>query len=170
MYNAASRNASFFDVKTPSDACNKDPSAWIDQKASQVMILCIDAESKLNQTREEYWEYVQFLHKQSKTYGSYLADITMPCHGFDLRPKWRFDGPFGANTANPILILSQTLDPITPLISAQGAATLFPGSQVVEAQGIGHSSLGYPSICTMKEVKKYFRTGQVPGEYTRCPA
>lgn len=170
MYHAVSRNVSFFNFRAPSDACDKDSSARIDPMVAQSIILCTDSESKLNQTQEEHWEYIQFLRKQSKTYGFSLADITMPCHNFDLRPKWRFDGPFGAKTANPILILSQTLDPITPLISAKGASTLFLGSQVVEVQGIGHTSLGYPSICALKEIKNYFRSGQVPKEYTRCPA
>ena len=170
LWNAVTQNISFFHVKPNRGVCENAPGAWIDGISAQSSIVCADADSKINETAEEFYEYVKDLHDQSPNFGYGLTRVMLPCHGYNIRPKWRFNGPWGAETANPLLILSQTLDPITPLVSAKGAASLFPGSQVVEAQGIGHCTLGWPSLCAMKHVKHYFDTAKVPDEYTYCPA
>ena len=141
-----------------------------DPRAGQVSILCADSGDKTQQTKAEYKEYIELLNEVSPTFGNVLAPIMMPCHAFTARPTYEYRGPWGAeNTSAPILFASQTLDPITPLRSAEGAAALFPGSAILEAQGIGHTTLGYPNLCAAKEIQRYFRTGDVKsGERTVC--
>lgn len=41
-------------------------------------------------------------------------------------------GPFTANTSHPLLFVSNTLDPVTPLGSAQKMSHSFPGSVVLQ--------------------------------------
>ena len=140
-----------------------------DPRSSQVSILCADSGDKTQQTKADYKEYVELLNELSPTFGNVLAPIMMPCHAFTARPTYEYRGPWGAeNTSAPILFASQTLDPVTPLRSAEGASALFPGSAILEAQGIGHSTLGYPNLCAAKEIQRYFRTGKVNVERTVC--
>lgn len=41
-------------------------------------------------------------------------------------------GPFTANTSQPLLFVSNTLDPVTPLDGAQKVSHRFPGSVVLQ--------------------------------------
>jgi pimeloyl-ACP methyl ester carboxylesterase len=170
LWEIAQNNASYFYTPRPPYTCNDGPEVFVDPYTPQTLILCTDADDQTNSTNADYKAYLDGLKELSPTFFSALGRIMMPCHGIGIRPKWRFHGPFGAETANPILFASQTLDPVTPLISAEGASKLFPGSQVLEAQGIGHTTLGWPSVCAAKQIKEYFRTGKVPSEKTFCPA
>lgn len=65
-------------------------------------------------------------------------------------------------TANPILVLSTTYDPVCPLISAKKAHNSFEGAGFLEQKSYGHCSLSMPSICTAKHVQRYFNEGQLP--------
>ena len=168
LWEVAKDNVTSFSMVDTPLRCSDGVNTVKDAHAAQVAISCIDAVSLVNETRKDYQDYIATLNNLSSTFGNTLAPIMMPCHGFDIRPTYKYDGPFGAVTANPILFASQTLDPITPLRSADGASKLFPGSQVVEAQGIGHTTLGYPNACALKVLRDYFRTGNVPAERTYC--
>lgn len=42
-------------------------------------VLCSDAESQIDMTKEEFWDYVQYLMKQSKLMGDVWATIRMHC-------------------------------------------------------------------------------------------
>ena len=160
---------------SPGPLCPRDPAAaeLKDKDAAGFAILCVDGDDMANRTQEDYAEYAKELRRLSPLYGNTWAMITMACSGYNsnIRPKWRFAGPFGARTRNGILFASQSLDPVTPLRNARGASKLFPGSAVLEAQGIGHCTLGYPNPCAMKAIRAYFRTGDVPeGGLTCAPA
>jgi hypothetical protein len=54
-------------------------------------------------------------------------------------------GPFGGDTKNPILFVSNTFDPATPLINSQTWSPLYKGSQVLVIDGIGVSYLFCPT-------------------------
>lgn len=67
-------------------------------------------------------------------------------------------------TAEPILILSNTWDPVCPLISAKKAHGSFEGAGFVEQKSFGHCSVSMPSLCTAKHVQRYFYEGILPEE------
>lgn len=46
-------------------------------------------------------------------------------------------GPFGSPTANPILFISNTRDPVLPLQYGQRAAALYQGAQLLTVDGTG---------------------------------
>jgi len=71
-------------------------------------------------------------------------------------------------TAEPILILSTSYDPVCPLISAKKAHMSFEGSGLVEQKSFGHCSVSMPSICTAKHVQRYFYEGILPKEGATC--
>jgi hypothetical protein len=81
-------------------------------------------------------------------------------------------------TSHPILIVSNTLDPVTPKRSGLIQATNFLNAGFIEQLGEGHCSLSQVSFCTMKLIRAYFSTGELPdspqigtdltGNWTTC--
>lgn len=57
-------------------------------------IVCTDAESFTNTTKEAFEAYVAELKSQSKWIGAMWAEIMLSCTTWELRPKWRFSGKF----------------------------------------------------------------------------
>lgn len=81
----------------------------------------------------------------------------------------RFTGPWNATLETPMLIVSNTHDPITPLKSGLLINSLMPNSSPIVIQnGPGHCSLAMPSLCTIKQVREYFDSGVIPQNGTRC--
>ncbi|KAK4195980.1 Alpha/Beta hydrolase protein [Triangularia verruculosa] len=74
----------------------------------------------------------------------------------------------GVRTAHPLLILSSTFDPVTPLISARLANDAFVGSRLVEVRGYGHLSSAAPSDCAVNHVRRYFQEGFLPENNVVC--
>ena len=137
-----------------------------------VGIFCTDGDAHANATQEQFAAVVREGEQASPRFaGFFAATVALPCYGYRQRAVWRFPGPVGGvQTRVPLLFAAQALDPLTPARNAREAATHFPGSGVVEAQGIGHTSTGWPSPCTMAQIRLYFRTGRVPSELVECPA
>lgn len=67
------------------------------------------------------------------------------------------------NTSFPLLYLSNTLDPVTPLSAALKMALKFQDAGLVEQEAMGHCTLSSTSFCTFDKIKKYFTEGKVPG-------
>ena len=164
----AQGNATRYLDQQPFMRCPRPQQMFFDQDAAAMAVVCTDGPGLANRTKEDFAEHVTRLRRQSDLFGNTWAMSIITCYGYNRRPKWRFAGPFGAETMTPILFASQTLDPVTPLRSAHGAAGLFPGSAVLEAQGIGHTSLSFPNLCAMKSIREYFRTGEVPDGGRKC--
>lgn len=68
----------------------------------------------------------------------------------------------------PMLILSQTWDPICPLANAHVAKSIFEGSRIVQVKGYGHCSSAMPSMCLARHVREFLNDGKVPGEDVQC--
>ncbi|KAE8381941.1 TAP-like protein-domain-containing protein [Aspergillus bertholletiae] len=82
--------------------------------------------------------------------------------------KERYTGDFNVKTASPVLVLSNTFDPSTPLTSAKNLTATLEGSVLLEQNGYGHTTLSMPSLCTAKAVRAYFMNGTLPAEGTIC--
>ena len=163
MQNAALRNSSFFYSGSNPSFCQESR----DQAFPTTLIVCTD--SRKRRSRGEYLEYVEGVIRESPSWGKMWSTIIPACHDWpDILPPQPLPPP-EAETANKILMVSLTLDVCTPLANAVDAARNFP-SQVLEIQGIGHTSLGYPSVCALKEIKSYFDTGSISNDYTQCAA
>jgi hypothetical protein len=116
-------------------------------------------------------------------------NIMMKCNGWDIAPghlappdPWAFSENGEASqieTANPILFLSNTYDPVTPLRAAVKMALKFKGAGLLEQKSQGHCTISTVSRCTGKIVREYVHSGKVPppptgvdaefkGEWTQC--
>ncbi|GLI79925.1 hypothetical protein PoHVEF18_008273 [Penicillium ochrochloron] len=78
--------------------------------------------------------------------------------------------PWGGVTARPMLFVSNTLDPITPLHSAKHMTKQFPGSILLEQDSEGHTTIAAPSLCVAKAIRNYFQNGELPAVGTLCEA
>ena len=131
-------------------------------------ILCGDGEDMSHQTLKEFETYVERLTTQSPTMGALWARIRLSCTGWKVRPNWRFTGPFTRNTSSPLLFVSTTRDPVTPLSNARRMSKRFPGSVVLEQENSGHTSSSAMSNCTRAAIGRYFQSGTLPAPGTKC--
>ncbi|KAJ6459217.1 TAP-like protein-domain-containing protein [Mycena sanguinolenta] len=76
---------------------------------------------------------------------------------------------FKTNTSFPILLISNTADPVTPLVDAEKMSAGFDGSVLLLQDGPGHTSLAAPSLCTYSHIAAYFVNGTLPVRGTVCP-
>lgn len=100
-------------------------------------ILCSDAEYMSDIDEAGFLAYWDELKRDSRMIGDDWAHLRMFCVGWKARAKWRLEGPFTGNTSHPLLFVSNTLDPVTPLRSARKMASSFPGSVVLEQDSEG---------------------------------
>ncbi len=66
------------------------------------------------------------------------------------------------NTSFPILFVSNTLDPVTPLKAGVKMAGKFVGSGLIEQKSEGHCSIAAVSRCTIRKIQAYLKEGKVP--------
>ncbi|KAK0630266.1 TAP-like protein-domain-containing protein [Bombardia bombarda] len=130
-------------------------------------IMCTDAQP-LNETVGEFEKYADRLTSISEAAGAVQIAFRLSCVGRSVRPKWRFDGPFEANTSFPILFVANVADNVTPLVSATNNSAGFPGSVVLVQNSYGHTSLSAASTCTALHIRAYFQDGTLPAAGTVC--
>ncbi|KAK5219066.1 hypothetical protein LTR99_006552 [Exophiala xenobiotica] len=96
-------------------------------------------------------------------------DNIMQCAPWKMRAKEVYSGSWSdIRTRNPLLIIGNTYDPVTPLISARNNSAAFVGSVVLQHNGYGHCSIAQPSLCSAKYVQAYFNNGTLPAPGTIC--
>ncbi|GKZ50932.1 hypothetical protein AbraIFM66951_004629 [Aspergillus brasiliensis] len=108
--------------------------------------------------------YLITRYKGSDIYdrASWLIPTTHHFH-----PRYYPESP-RTRTAQPILILSTTWDPVCPLISAKKAVNSFEGARLVEQKSYGHCTLSMPSLCTVNHLRRYFNEGILPEPGATC--
>lgn len=136
----------------------------------QLAILCGDGIDQTSLDMDTFAEYWQLLHDISPSAGDLWAIHQMKCAAWNINAvyKWGDDDRFGGNTSHPILWISNTADPVTPLNSGRIMARRFPGSVVMVQDSPGHCSLSTPTPCTIKIARDYFQTGTLPDHEVVC--
>ncbi|KAF1839952.1 uncharacterized protein K460DRAFT_390178 [Cucurbitaria berberidis CBS 394.84] len=137
-------------------------------EAAEFAILCGDGLDQSHVDIDEFAEYWNLLDRISPTAGSIWSILLMRCAAWKIRAKYSFRGPFGGNTSHPILFLSNTADPVTPLRSGRLMHSLFPGSGMLVGDSAGHCSVSTPNPCTLTHIRAYFQTGVLPPPETVC--
>ncbi|KAK5173828.1 uncharacterized protein LTR77_002509 [Saxophila tyrrhenica] len=133
-----------------------------------VGIACTDGDPQGWLTRDEFREHVANLTKLSPAGGDTWAMLRLNCMHYEVRPFYRFEGPWVANTSHPLLEIGNTADPVTPGAYAKKMAKGFTGAVALIQDSPGHCSLAAPSKCTQGYVRQYFQTGELPPEDTVC--
>lgn len=108
-----------------------------------------------------------FLATQSSFASGTISDMLV-------RSQWtipkghRFSPDRHVKTRHPVLVLSNTYDPICPLQSAKVARDIFSDARLVEVEAYGHCSLAMPSLCLAGHVKAFFNHGTMPSKDVKC--
>ncbi|KAF8586191.1 alpha/beta-hydrolase [Ramaria rubella] len=138
---------------------------------SELVISCVDSIDQEDVTTQRVFEeVVNVTQNLSPTFGEIIFTTGQPfCHKFPARSVERFTGPFNTTLPNPIIVIGNRADPITPLAGAQRVASLLGDSaRLVEQDGLGHSSLAENSDCTQGVIRDYFLQGALPSNGLIC--
>ncbi|VUC34024.1 unnamed protein product [Clonostachys rosea] len=119
-----------------------------------------------NQTLEDVLPILE-----SRINGNRIAgEVNAPsiCANWKIRAKERYSGDFRVKPLNPALIIGNTYDPVTPLVSARNVSETFEGSVLLQHDSYGHTTLMQASLCTAKAIRAYFVRGELPQPGTKC--
>ncbi|KAF3046456.1 hypothetical protein E8E12_009594 [Didymella heteroderae] len=131
-------------------------------------ILCADGVDQSKLTIDEFTEYWHLLQSMSSAAGDIWSFLRMKCAAWDIRANYKFDGPYGGNTSHPILFISNTADPVTPLNSGRIMHSKFPNSGLLVNDQAGHCSFSETNLCAYEKIRTYFQTGRLPIPNTIC--
>ena len=93
--------------------CAIPPNQQLDE--TQTAILCSDRNTTYDLDRSGFAAYAAKLKDQNRLLGPSMAQVRLGCAQWNLRPKWRFPGPFAGETAHPMMIVGTARDPVTPI-------------------------------------------------------
>ena len=82
---------------------------------TRTAIICTDSNTTFAMTPSDFEKYIETLQQQSGMFAEMFAEVRMKCIAWNLRPKWRFPGPFSGNPASPMLMVGTLADPVTPI-------------------------------------------------------
>ncbi|KAM0438633.1 hypothetical protein ACHAPT_001386 [Fusarium lateritium] len=88
-----------------------------------------------------------------------IEHIVMRCSRWKLPAKERYEGDFKVKTKKPVLVIGNTLDPVTPLESARNVTKTLEGS---------HTVFRRSSDCLIKATMAYWNEGKLPKDNTVC--
>ncbi|KAJ4988082.1 hypothetical protein SVAN01_06494 [Stagonosporopsis vannaccii] len=145
-----------------------DPSISYVGDVPTFAILCADGVDQQNLNIVEFTEYWHLLQRISSAAGDVWAMLRMKCAAWKITANYKFDGEFGGNTSHPILFVSNTADPVTPLRSGRIMHSRFPNSALLVNDQAGHCSFSATNTCAFGKIKEYFQTGAVPAKNTLC--
>ena len=94
-------------------SCAIPPNLGLEETSTA--ILCSDGNTTYGMDRSAFTAYAAKLLDQNWLLGSSWAQIRLSCVRWNLRPKWRFPGPFVSKTAQPMMIVGTVRDPVTPI-------------------------------------------------------
>ncbi|KAF3480031.1 uncharacterized protein GIQ15_07007 [Arthroderma uncinatum] len=84
---------------------------------------------------------LEALNKKSKLLGQVGTALAMVCAQWRIKAKERYEGDFKVKTKHPMLVIGNTYDPATPLVSARNASATFQNSILLEHGGYGFLKL-----------------------------
>ncbi|KAI8812439.1 TAP-like protein-domain-containing protein [Cladochytrium replicatum] len=142
----------------------------LDTPEAHYGIMCTDTENRPeHSTREGFLKGVEESSSASWLAGFGWAISGYHCVIWPVKAVERFAGPWNNPTRNKVLLIANTLDPVTPIESAQKLEELMEGNGVLFTQiGYGHCSLAQPSKCTNEVIYNYLVNGVVPEPGTKC--
>jgi hypothetical protein len=97
------------------------------------------------QNARQWPRVVHRLEALSPIGGRVMGWLHAACASWPTRSADRYTGPWGAATANPILLIGTRFDPNTPLANARLAERQLGNAVLLTHDGYGHLSSADPS-------------------------
>jgi pimeloyl-ACP methyl ester carboxylesterase len=186
--------AQIFSIAFPFEifpVCGEPGPAWMYPNEAQSSIMCSDKRYPLNETVPNLKEMFEKMSNISSFADVWLTGM-LGCEGWGIEaidPPMRWDDHPAhkqkpIKTSFPVLFISNTFDPVTPLRAGVDMAKKFVDAGLIEQKSMGHCSLAAVSLCTIRKIKAYFTKGEVPpppkeggkgkeledGKWDRCEA
>ena len=145
---AIALDALLSDAPTPEtiDELFFGPNSETDLLEANFGIKCGDKYARADSI-DEVQPSLDALAEKSQLIGDLMAMITMQCAQWPFEARERYAGDFRAQTREPVLIIGNTFDPLTPLVSARNVSAALEGSVLLEHRGYGVSF--FQSCCSI---------------------
>ena len=125
-------------------------------------VLCLDT-----QTPDEFFRWQRAAEDAPGVFAGSWTWLDALCSSWRGEDVDRYEGPFTAQTANPVLVASTRFDPATPYSGAQVLRELLPNSRLLTVEGWGHVTL-FLSQCADEVTNTYLLTRELPAEDVTC--
>gem|GEM_PF-88064 len=133
--------------------------------AQQFAVMCSDS---INPDNHAAWSLAgEAADANVGVFGRLAAWQSSPCAVWQGSDPDRYLGPFTQMTTEPILIVGNRFDPITPYEGALQAHSLLPNSALLTLEGWGHTSL-LLSTCVDQAVSSYLLTSEISSNEASC--
>lgn len=117
-------------------------STFVDVANEQLAaIRCSDRTPRLDKFAD-FLPIVQKKYGLSRILGDQLPALDAVCAQWKFNAKERYEGSFEEETKNPMLIVGNFADALTPLASAKNVSQSFSNSVLLELNGVGVSTSG----------------------------
>lgn len=131
-------------------------------------VLCSDSANPRDP--RAYQAAAQQAYRSSGGFGLEWAWTAEACAGWpDGGAPDRYSGPWNRRTANTILLLGNTGDPLLPYRDSVAMAHDLARARLLTVRGYGHTEASNPSSCALGYEIGYLETGALPRAGTVCP-
>lgn len=116
-----------------------------------------------------YGTYGRIADTQVAGFGPFWMWTTAACASFPVDDDDAYTGPWGANTATPILVLgNRGGDPSTRYANTVSAAGVLGNARLLPVDMYGHTAYNLASTCVNEKVDAYLISLAVPANGTSC--
>ncbi|CAE6465868.1 unnamed protein product [Rhizoctonia solani] len=133
-------------------------------------VTCADGIDAGSTTTKDVFDFlVEVTRTVSPMFGPQWGDGGFYCHRWPVRAVERFTGPWNKKLANPILVIGNEADPVTPYVMAKKVADALGDSAIlIQQDDYGHTSLAMHSKCTISALQDYFLDNKLPSQDILC--
>ncbi|KAL1686582.1 Alpha/Beta hydrolase protein [Schizophyllum commune] len=133
---------------------------------SLMAISCGDSIDAGNATIQNTFDETLFVTRNvSPLFEPSFSSQGTSCYAWPVRAVERYAGPWNNKLSNPILVIGNQADPVTPLKNAKQIADQLGDSAVlIEQSGYGHAFIAEFSKCTTKILQDYYGSGKTPSD------
>ncbi|KAF8699096.1 MEROPS serine peptidase family S33, partial [Rhizoctonia solani] len=131
-------------------------------------VTCADAVDAGNTTTKDVFDFlVHVTRTVSPMFGPSWGDGGFYCHRWPVRAVERHTGPWNKKLANPILVIGNEADPVTPYVVAKKVADALGDSAIlIEQDDYGQSA--NPKLSTLSALQDYFLNNKLPSQDKLC--
>ncbi|KZW01575.1 alpha/beta-hydrolase [Exidia glandulosa HHB12029] len=140
---------------------------WLQKHEALPAIDCIDYPPLSDSLRDDR-ALIGDLVALSRWAGPFTSRLRIVCGAWKIRAKARYTGPVSAHLDVPVLVTSNSIDPVTPLSSARAVVSRFKGMRLLIQDTVGHSTFGSLSSCVALAMSAYMINGTLPPVGTVC--
>jgi pimeloyl-ACP methyl ester carboxylesterase len=107
-------------------------------------------------------------YQRSGPMGTFKLWLSVACANWPVRAADRYSGPWNRRTANPVLVIGNSLDPQTPYAGAVAMSRQLARARLLTLDGYGHTSGSDPSACVNSAMTAYLVNLSLPPRGTVC--